>query len=69
MPKELKDFPKYEYKGGVIYQGDCLEIMALLKSQSIDLKRGHDEKGVGIPMKLLCVMLMVVRQLCSQEDR
>jgi site-specific DNA-methyltransferase (adenine-specific) len=37
VSKELKDFPKYEYKGGVIYQGDCLEIMALLKSQSIDL--------------------------------
>lgn len=37
MPKELKDFPKYEYKGGVVYQGDCLEIMPLIKSQSIDL--------------------------------
>lgn len=37
MPKELKDFPKYEYKNGIIYQGDCLEIMPLLKNQSIDL--------------------------------
>jgi len=37
MPKEIKDFPKYEYKGGVIYQGDCLEIMHLIKSQSVDL--------------------------------
>ena len=37
MPKVLSDFLKYEYKNGAIYQGDCLEIMPLLKSQSIDL--------------------------------
>jgi len=37
VPKELKDYPHYEYKNGIIYQGDCLEIMPLLKSQSIDL--------------------------------
>lgn len=47
VPKTLDDFPKHEYKGGVIYQGDCLEIMPLLKSQSIDLVLTDPPYGIN----------------------
>ncbi len=33
----LEDYPHYRYKNGIIYQGDCLEIMSLLEDQSVDL--------------------------------
>jgi site-specific DNA-methyltransferase (adenine-specific) len=36
MTKLLEDFTKFEYEGGVIYNGDCLEIMPLFKDKSVD---------------------------------
>ena len=34
--KELKDYIYHETEHGVLYKGDCLEIMPLLQEQSVD---------------------------------
>jgi len=60
VPKELKDFPHYEDKAGIIYQGDCLKIMPLLKDKSIDFVLTDPPYGITacgwdtiIPFELL----------------
>ena len=46
--KTLVDFPSYTYDGGVMYQGDCLEIMPLLADKSVDLVLTDPPYGDGI---------------------
>ena len=46
--KTLNDFPSYSYDGGIIYQGDCLEIMPLLADKSVDLVLTDPPYGIDL---------------------
>lgn len=45
--KTLADYPSYTYDGGVLYQGDCLEIMPLLADKSVDLVLTDPPYGIS----------------------
>jgi DNA modification methylase len=47
VPKSLREYLAYECETGVIYQGDCLEIMPLLENKSIDLVLTDPPYGIG----------------------
>lgn len=66
--KQLSDYIYYEEPAGVIYCGDCLEILPLLPDKSIDLVVTDPPYGINLDTSWLTSLHVQIGKPANKSD-